>query len=291
MILWSCSHKWVRVGCNRSTVCCHSARQFPVKSSDFCHLVSFALPPFWTEPPRSLFTDSWLDCFQIVHKTSTQQLCIIEFWFRTQVLFRLDVGRWRFGFFLSWLNAISNYPEEIRNMNTSTDSPFLRGTRKSQLLLFAHIPFMLHLCNCWQHTTEFSKWRNVFNFSNGKWTYYKKNYSPLRLPNRAQQKRTTRSSISFHFGRSCVGDLLCVAMGRWWTTNWMKNILRLWLTLVVFRLRVWVCVTAECSWIFVVSDAKWMNEWGTYSLFRSIGLLKQTAWETYIISLLYAQKF
>lgn len=128
-------------------------------------------------------------------------------------MFRLDVGRWRFGFFLSWLNAISNYPEEIRNMNTSTDSPFLRGTRKSQLLLFAHIPFILHLCNCWQHTTEFSKWRNVFNFSNGQWTYYKKKAIP-RSVYRIGHNKNGRLGLLFRFTSDVLVLAICCVL-RW----------------------------------------------------------------------------
>ena len=47
MIQWSCWHMLVPVDCNRNIVYCHSATQFHVKSLDFYHLVSFALPPFW----------------------------------------------------------------------------------------------------------------------------------------------------------------------------------------------------------------------------------------------------
>lgn len=68
MIRLSCLRMLVLFDCNRSIVCCRSAKRFRARFSDFYRLVSFALPPFcyWRRsPPHTIISVSVCFSFYI----------------------------------------------------------------------------------------------------------------------------------------------------------------------------------------------------------------------------------
>lgn len=197
----------------------------------------------------------------------------------------VSIGRWTLTFTVYYISNWTQYnrinPKKFANVNTSTstDSPFLRGTCKSQLLylficfvrfrwpLFIYI-FLLFCIHT--HNTGFSESGQislllVFNFSN--WTMdvlqKRKMFPAPFAKNRAQQKRTT--NLLFRFTSDVLVVAICCVL-RWDDDEPQTE----WKLFCAFGWHLW-CLGCRygCAVLRNVAEHlgcpmrnEWMNEWG-----------------------------